>query len=183
MTGQALEWEAIRKLKNGDITGLEVLVCKYQLQAVRAADMITRDRALAEDIVQTVFIRAFERIGQFDEDRPFGPWFLRSVINDAVKMVTMNRDIVSFDSLPEIPFKEIWINNEPNLEEYMTTREVCQQIWEALGQLPPEQRAVIVLRYYLGLSLEEISEEIAAPSGTVKWRLHKARKRLKKILG
>ncbi len=183
MTGQTLEWEAIRKLKNGDITGLEVLVHKYQLQAVRAADMITRDRALAEDIVQAVFIRAFERIDQFDEDRSFGPWFLRSVINDAVKMVTRNRDLVSLDSLLEIPFEEGWINKELNPEERITTREGCQQIWEALGQLSPEQRAVIVLRYYLGLSLEEISEEIAAPSGTVKWRLYKARKRLKKILG
>ena len=183
MTGQTLEREAIRRLKAGDITGLEVLVREYQLQAVRAADLITRDRALAEDIVQAVFIRAYERIDQFDESRSFGPWFLRSVVNDAVKKVTRKRELVSLDSLPELSFEELWVKNEPDPEEHLVAREAHQQVWDALGRLPPEQRAVVVLRYYLELSLEEISQEIVAPPGTIKWRLHQARARLKKILG
>ena len=79
------EQKAIARLKRGDISGLEALVRKYQVQAVRAAYLIIRDRALAEDIVQAAFLRAYERIGQFDAGRPFGPWFLRSVVNDAVK--------------------------------------------------------------------------------------------------
>jgi len=79
------EHEVIARLKRGDIAGLETLVRKYQVQAVRIAYLITRDRALTEDIVQAAFLRAYERIGQFDAERPFGPWFLRSVVNDAVK--------------------------------------------------------------------------------------------------
>jgi DNA-directed RNA polymerase specialized sigma24 family protein len=71
------EQEAIIRLKQGDISGLEILVQKYQIQAVRAAYLITRDSALAEDIVQTAFIRASELIDQFDVGRPFASWFLR----------------------------------------------------------------------------------------------------------
>ncbi len=182
MAGHTTERDAIHKLKEGDIRGLETLVRQYQVQAVRAADLITRDQALAEDIVQAAFLRAFKRIDQFDESRPFGPWFLRSVINDAVKTVTRMRETSSLDTLPEISLEEILPASEPEPEEWVEQQETYQQVWEALGQLPPGQRAVIVLHYYLELSLEEIGEEVAAPSGTIKWRLHKARARLKKIL-
>ncbi len=182
MAGPTTERDAIHKLKQGDIGGLETLVRKYQVQAVRAADLITRDQALAEDIVQAAFLHAFKRIGQFDEGRPFGPWFLHSVINEAVKTVTRRRETLSLDTLPEISLEEILPDSEPEPEEWLEQQETYQEVWEALGQLPAEQRAVIVLRYYLELSLEEIGEEVAAPSGTIKWRLHKARIRLKKIL-
>lgn len=79
------ERAAIEQLRRGDIDGLAVLVRRYQLRAVRAANLIVRDRPLAEDIVQTAFLRAYARIDQFDPSRPFGPWFLRVVVNDALK--------------------------------------------------------------------------------------------------
>ncbi|HMA33873.1 MAG TPA: sigma factor, partial [Chloroflexia bacterium] len=81
------EAETIARLRRGDIGGLEGLVRCYQAQAVGAAFLVCRDAAQAEDIVQAAFIRAYERIGQFDAARPFGPWFLRSVVNDALKAV------------------------------------------------------------------------------------------------
>jgi RNA polymerase sigma-70 factor (ECF subfamily) len=79
------ESEAIARLKGGDISGLEPLVRAYQVRAVRAAFLICHDRALAEDLVQAAFVRAYERIGQFNAARPFGPWFLQSVVHDAMK--------------------------------------------------------------------------------------------------
>jgi RNA polymerase sigma-70 factor (ECF subfamily) len=182
MTDRNSEREAIRALKKGDIRGLETLVRKYQVQAVRTADLIVRDQALAEDIVQAAFLRAFRRIDQFDESRSFGPWFLRSVVNDALKKVTRDRETLSLDRLSELSLKEIWPASESGPDEQVEQQETYQKVWESLGQLPAEQRAVIVLRYYLELSLEEIGEEVAAPSGTIKWRLYKARTRLKKIL-
>ena len=78
------EREAVARLKAGDIGGLETLVQMYQVQALRTAYLVTRGRHLAEDIVQTAFLRAYERIGQFDAQRSFGPWFLRSVVNAAL---------------------------------------------------------------------------------------------------
>ncbi|RPI83631.1 MAG: RNA polymerase sigma factor [Chloroflexi bacterium] len=182
MTGQAAEREAIYRLKMGDIHGLETLVHKYQVQAVRAADLIVRDQALAEDIVYAVFLRAFERIDQFDDTRSFGPWFLRCVIHDAIKAVTRKREKVSLDDLTEIICEGFFPASEPLPDEWIETRETQQQVWDALDQLPPEQRAVIVLHYYLELSIEEVGEEVVVPPGTVKWRLFKARSRLKKIL-
>ena len=75
------ERKAIERLKNGDIGGLEVLVRRHQVRAIRAAYLIVRDHALAEDVVQGAFVRVYERIGSFDERQPFNPWFMKVVVN------------------------------------------------------------------------------------------------------
>ena len=175
------EREAIERLRRGDIGGLEPLVRRYQLQAVRAATLITRDRALAEDIVQGAFIRAYERIAQFDATRPFGPWFLRGVVNDALKAARRERR--------QQPLEDDWgggaaldgLEAEPQrLAELLETSRSLQQ---ALDQLPAEQRAAIVLRYYLDLTEQETARRLGSPRGTIKWRLHAARARLRHLLG
>lgn len=175
------EYAAIARLKRGDIGGLEALVRAYQVRAVRAATLITHDRALAEDLVQSAFIRAYERIHQFDAARPFGPWFLRSVVNDAVKAVTRRPPQVALDATPSgeaLPLPD----PAPGPDTLLEQAETQDAIWQALAQLAPEQRGAVVLRYYLGFSEAEIAAEQACPPGTVKWRLHVARKRLRKLL-
>jgi len=173
------EQEAIARLKRGGIGELEVLVRKYQVRAVRTAYLITRDCALAEDIVQAAFLRAYERIGQFDAGRPFGPWFLRSVANDAVKSVTRGKRQISLETSS---LADLLADSNPGPAEVAEAADLRQTVWAALGKLPPAQRAAIVLRYYLDLSEAEMAEQLACPPGTVKWRLHVARKRLRRLL-
>jgi len=60
------EFEAITQLKRGDVRGLEILVRKYQLEAVRIAFPITNDLGLAEEVVQEAFLRVYQRIHQYD---------------------------------------------------------------------------------------------------------------------
>ncbi len=69
------EQQAVQQLKSGDIDALASLVHAHHLRAVRAAYLVTRDRGLAEEIVQSAWLRAFERISQFDTSRAFAPWF------------------------------------------------------------------------------------------------------------
>lgn len=170
------ERTAIACLKRGDIGGLEVLVRRYQVQAARTAYLIVRDRALAEDIAQAAFVKAYEKIGRFDPERPFGPWFMRIIVNDAVKAASRRERTVPLETGgPEMMFSEAGFE----IAEQFETR---QRIWEALEKLPPAQRAVIVQKYYLGMSEAEMAESGASPPGTIKWRLHAARKRLAKSL-
>lgn len=178
------EAEAIARLKQGDVGGLEVLVQRYQLQAVRTAFLITRDRALAEDLVQAAFVRAYERIEQFDAGRPFGPWFLRSVVNDAIKTASRRKRWVSLEASDgaETILADLLTDPNPGPADLVEAADTRRAVWEALGTLPPAQRAATVLRYYLGLSEAEMAKELACPPGTVKWRLHAARKRLQALL-
>ena len=178
------EAEAIAQLKQGDVTGLEALVRGHQVQAVRTAYLITRDRALAEDIVQAAFVRAYERIEQFDTRRPFGPWFLRSVVNDAIKAASRRERWVSLEASDgaKAVLADLLADPNPGPAALVEAADIRRAVREALGMLPPTQRAATVLRYYLGLSEAEVAEELACPPGTVKWRLHAARKRLRTLL-
>jgi len=168
--------DAIARLKQGDIGGLEHLVARYQVEAVRTAYLITRDRGLAEDIVQSSFLRIAARIEQFDASLPFAPWFLRCVINDTLKLVTRQRRSVSLDSFA------LLTSTAPSPDELASTAETSAEIWAALGRLSADQRAAIVFRYYLGMSEAEMSAQLDIPPGTVKWRLHAARQRLRHLL-
>jgi RNA polymerase sigma-70 factor, ECF subfamily len=130
------EKQAIALLKNGDPDGLETLVNLFQLQAIRAACLIVDDQAQAEDIVQNAFLRAAERINQFDDQRPFGPWFLRSVVHDALKALERQKRSISLEANEELA-TSILFDPAPLPEEIVETKEIREAVWLALKQLPP----------------------------------------------
>lgn len=88
--------QAIRRLKRGDISGLECLIARYQQKALRTAFLITHDEPLAEDVVQDAFVRFYQRANFFDETRPFEPYFLRSVVNAALNCLEREKRGTSF---------------------------------------------------------------------------------------
>lgn len=178
------ESDAIWRLKRGDVSGLEFLVRRYQVQAIRAAYLITQDRARAEDIVQNAFLRITRRIRQFDSTRPFAPWFMRIVVNDAVKAMTRRQGHLSLDAETATGQTLAELLPHPALDpaNYAEASELREQVWQALETLSPEQRAAIVLRYYLDFSEQDLASELGIPKGTVKWRLFAARKQLRALL-
>jgi RNA polymerase sigma-70 factor (ECF subfamily) len=124
----------------------------------------------------------YERIRQYDSGRPFAPWFLRIVINDAIKVSTRGRH-VSLEELTPLDSDMVKSYSEGlDLSSLAIEAETNDAIWEALGKLPPQQRAVLVLRYYLDLGEAEMSSRLEVPPGTVKSRLHAARKHLRALL-
>jgi RNA polymerase sigma-70 factor, ECF subfamily len=177
------EKQAIQQLKNGDIRGLEFLVECHQVKAVRTAYLITRDISLAEDIVQDTFIRAYRAIRGFDSMRPFEPWFMRSVVNASVKVVKKSeRQVQVGEDADKSVFAELAMKAE-SIESQVESIEFQNQVWDAMQKLSPRQRAVIVQRYFLGMSEKEMAEETGSAVGTVKWMLNAARKRLRGLLG
>jgi RNA polymerase sigma-70 factor, ECF subfamily len=171
------EHEAVARLQQGDIAGLDTLVRLHQQPALYAAFLVCRDQAQAEDLVQSAFVRVYERIAQFDANRPFGPWFIRSVVNDALKVVSRNRQVPldpAWDATPAPP------TDDP--EAHLLAAETREAVWALLDRLSPEQRAAVVLRYYCDLSDAEVAARLVVPPGTVRRRLHDARQRLRQLL-
>ncbi len=181
------ELRAIERMKHGEIGGLAVLVRLYEVQAVRTAYLITRDHALAEDVVQNAFLRAYQRIDQFDLARPFGPWFMRSVVNAAIQAAhrqerELSLDAAVLDGPGDLTFADLLPDAAPNPDDQVERAELRQAVWDALGKLTPDQRAAVIQRYYLDMSDEEMAERMAIKPGTVRWRLHAARQRLRALL-
>lgn len=179
------EQEAITCLKHGNIAGLETIVHLYQIKAVRTAYLITHDLDLAEEVVQEAFLRVYERIGQFDSRRPFAPWFLRIVVNAAVKAARRSQRYLPIETLnrnERTALDERLFDIDPEMDDQVAARILRDRVWEALTNLTPKQRAAIVLRYYLGMDDVEMANELNVALGTVRWRLHAARERLLVLL-
>jgi RNA polymerase sigma-70 factor (ECF subfamily) len=143
--------QAIARLKRGDINALEPLMQLHQVRAVRTAFVITRDCALVEDVVQAAFVRVYERIAPFDASRAFEPWLLRIVTNDAVKSATRSERFVPLQAPGDAEriLADLLGSHEPGPNAAAEAAGLQQAVWSALGQLSPEQRAVIVRRYSL----------------------------------
>ncbi len=171
---------AIGRIKDGEIGGLEMLVNEYQVKAVRAAFLVTHDESLAEDIVQETFIRLYHRIHHFDETRPFEPYLMRSVVNAALNAVRRDGKSVSLDADPTL--LETLLEQAASVESQVEFAQLSREILQALSKLSARQRAVIVQRYYLEMSEQEMALALDAAPGTVKWLLHAARTRLRDLL-
>jgi RNA polymerase sigma-70 factor (ECF subfamily) len=174
------EVEAVRLLKQGKIGGLEYFVARHQVKAVRAAFLVIHDQARAEDVVQETFVRILQNSSRFDETRPFEPYLMRSVVNAALNACRNDQRVASIDSGKDIV--EGLISEAASVESQVEYWELRSGIMDALKQLPPRERAVIVQRYYLDMSEKEMALALDTAPGTVKWLLNTARNRLRDLL-
>jgi len=174
--------QAIRRLKNGDISGLEILIANYQVKAVQTAYLVTRHEPMAEDVVQETFVRFYEHARSFDETRPFEPYFLRCVVNRALNAVEKEHAAASFDEELNVPALQALLARAVSVEAQTEYAQLRTEIAMALESLSPRQRAVVVLRYYLEMSEKEMIETLKVAPGTIKWLLNAARSRLRNLL-
>jgi RNA polymerase sigma-70 factor (ECF subfamily) len=161
------EHDAIVAIRHRDIAGLATLVDLHQLKARRTAWLILGDRAAAEDVVAEAFLRVWDRIAKYDAGRTFAPWFYRMVVNLAIDDRRRRARSQS----------ETAISGE--VASGAAATELRVDIETELRALSPEERAVVVLRYYHDLEESAIADVLGVPVGTVKSRLHRARSRLR----
>ena len=175
------ESEDIQRIKQRDWQGLEALIERYQLRAVRAAYLVIGDRAEAEDVVAEAFYRVWGQIDQFDSTRPFAPWFFTLVLNAARRAVSRSARFIDIpEEDPEgTTFSDQTISSP---EDEIIQAESEAAVRQALTRLSPNQRVVIIQQYYLGWTLEQMAMQGNHPLGTIKWRLHQARNRLRSWL-
>jgi len=175
--------QAIQRLKQRDISGLEFLITRYQRKALAVACLVTRNESMSEDIVQESFVRFYERVRHFDETCPFEPYFLSSVFHAALNAAEREKRQIDLpgedDESDQI---EALMDRTALVEDYVQRSQLKQEILDALNKLSPRQRAAIIQRYYLGMSEKEMSEALEAAPGTIKWLLNAARQKLCALL-
>lgn len=179
------EQKLLQRLRQQDMDALATLMERYQVKALRTANLITRDEALAQDVVQSVFIRLYERSHLINPRRPFEPYLMRSVVNAAMDAANRQKRFIAYqdDIESEAAFAHALAQQTAgDPQRALEDAERQQMVANALDQLAPKQRAVIVMRYFLDMSPTEIAEANDEPDGTIKWRLHTARNRLRGIL-
>ena len=160
------------------------LVARYATAAVNLSARLVNDRALAEDLAQEAFARAFSRLASYDPERRFAAWFLQIVRNVTIDHLRRKRlDAVSLDQLGEAGYAgPPGGSADPSPYLQAARGQLARAIDRAVQRLRPEYREVIVLHYQEGLTNLEIAEILALPAGTVKTHLHRARKELASML-
>jgi RNA polymerase sigma-70 factor (ECF subfamily) len=141
--------------------------------AYNLADRILNDRGEAEDAVHEAVLRAWNAFDKLKDQTLFRAWFTRIVVN-ICRDKLRRRKIVRFEPLGDIdpPARDPY--------EHGIARDAIRQ---ALETLSPEQRIVVVLRFFNDLQVNDIARIVGIPAGTVKWRLHAACKNLRVALG
>lgn len=172
------EAEAIAGARDGDTAAFGTLVERYQEVAFRAAYLVVRDAAAAEDVAQEGFIRAYRQIRSFRQGEPFRPWLLRIVTNLALNEV---RARGRRDGLAARAGRLGERASAPPDAEVAAAGDSAA-VLRAVNELPPDDRMVIYLRYFLELPEREIAATIGKPAGTVKSRLHRAGQRLRRLI-
>jgi RNA polymerase sigma-70 factor (ECF subfamily) len=150
----------VRGAQRGSASDLEALFRMHWARAHRAAYLVVGDAAGAEDIAQEAFVAAVRALDRFDRRRPFGPWLHRIVVNRAIDYARA-RALRAETELPE------------SIAAPPTTGAANGTLLAAIGALPPEQRAVVVLRHLLEYTPGEIAELLELPRGTVNSRLRR----------
>ena len=165
----------VLKLQEGNLDALGDLYDRFNRLVYRTALGVTGDPESASDLLQEVFLRLFRFAARIDPDRPLEPWLYRMTANLSYTWVKRRRWAQPIEDVGE------WLagprKSQPTYRA--EKNEAWKQVEQAIQQLPLPQRMVIVLYYINECSLQEVSEILEIPSGTVKSRLHYARQSLK----
>lgn len=173
-------------LKKGDEEAFRVLIRQYQRRLFGIAYSITLEREESADIVQEVFLKVWQNIHRFREDSNLFTWLRRITVNHCLnwrrtwkRRFRWHHQPLESDDAGDYP--ELGTDAE-SPESLYQKKELEKLVWEKMGKLPEDARAVFVLRELEGLSYDEIAETLKIKRGTVSSRLFYARKHLKDML-
>lgn len=175
--------ELVERARQGDREAFRVLVERYQRKVAALALGMLRNREDALDVVQDTFTKAYQSLDKFKGDSSFYTWIYRIGVNLCIDHQRRESRYVQIGPVTDDTPDEVAPPSAEDLErdepfESARSSEIGTRLMDAINELTPEHRAVILLREVDGLSYEEISRALDCPKGTVMSRLHYARRHL-----
>ncbi|MCH8045230.1 MAG: sigma-70 family RNA polymerase sigma factor [Planctomycetes bacterium] len=166
--------DLVRAAQTGDRDAFGRLAVRFERMVYATALRRLRNASEASELCQDVLMQAMQKIGQLRQPERFGGWLRSITANMAVNRLTRRPQAHSVD--PEILESACAGSNTP--ESFAMAREERQRVRDGLGRLREMDRRALEAFYLDGQSLREMSDRFASPVGTIKRRLHVARKRL-----
>jgi RNA polymerase sigma-70 factor (ECF subfamily) len=168
------------RLAAGEREALAPLMERHYRRVYRIALSYLRQPDDALDVVQECFVKAYQNAARWDGSAGAGPWLARIAVNLSIDRWRRNkRRQQTFAPLPEGDHDPSFGRSDDGPDRSVAGREAREWLQAALATLPDKQRAVVVLRHYQDLSLDEIARTLGMSLGTVKSSLHRALHRLR----
>ena len=182
-TSEVRDDEVLERFRQGEVEVFDEAVRRYQTPLYNLLYGMCRDEDKARDHLQETFLRAFRGLKNFRGEAKLGTWLSRIAVNTFLKCREREREVPVDPSTLE----EFWQDVEthpypPDPGELLLQKEGRQKTLEAIGRLPEEYRAVLLLRDREGHSATEVAETLDLSVAAVKSRLHRARLFLRKEL-
>ncbi len=171
--------ELVQRAQAGDETAFDALVERHTPRLYRVVRRMASDAAEAEVFVQEAWLRAWRALPGWDAQGSLFPWLARIAMNVA-------RD--AWRKLRPLDFADLdggdlaLAAEEPSPEQWLEREQALEVLSRAVGQLRPEERAVIALRYDGGLAYEQIAQALQVPVNTVRTHLHRAKAALRRAV-
>ena len=165
--------DLVKACADGDRTAFRILIQKHERPLFNAAYRITNNREDAQDALQYSYLKVHLKLGTFDQSRRFFSWIFKIVVNESLNLVERRQRHQGDDSADD----RVVAAGNPELD--LTNSERDSQIQQALMEIKPAHRVVLVLKHFNDLSYQEIAEITEVPAKTVKSRLFSARQVLR----
>lgn len=168
----------VDEARRGNRAAFGDLVLRYERRVVRVILRFVNDQELARDLAQETFLRAYERLDQFDPARRFGPWLFRIGVNLTLDYLRKRRRRGRWSLFSESPRER---PPDPATPDPRQAADLTQEVQRVLDQLPEAYRSVLVLRDLENFSTSEIAAILNRKEATIRWRLAEARNRFKDL--
>ena len=177
----------VERVRGGDVSAFDTLVRKYERQVFRIAQHITQNREDAEDVMQDAFLKAYEKLDQFQGNSKFYTWLVRIAVNESLmrlrrrrtgKMVSIDEDVETEEGSVPRDLAD-WA---PDPEQNYTQAELGEILEKTIKGLPLGFKLVFELRDRQGMSTEETAKALNLSIPAVKSRLLRARLQLRERL-
>lgn len=174
--------DIVKVVLEGDKNSYALLVEAYNERIINYLARMTGNRYEAEELAQEAFVRAYVALSSYKPQYKFSTWLFKIATNLCINHLKKRSRLVHMEDYQGEDGQSAWVM--PDTRSYRNPamaaerREMRRQIQEAIDQLPPAYRTVVILRHLQGLSYQEIAEVIDLPIGTVKSRLGRGRSRL-----
>jgi RNA polymerase sigma-70 factor (ECF subfamily) len=176
--------QLVKRIADGDASALEQLYDRYVRQCFGLALRILGDTPLAEEVVQEVFLKLWSQPGRYSPEKgQFVSWLLSLVHHRSIdELRRRSRTEVALETQETGSVLDSAASAEPDPADQVTLYEQQRTVRQALAGIPAEQRQILELAYYGGLSQSQIASRLGQPLGTVKTRMRSGLRHLRSIL-
>ena len=177
--------ELVDRAREGDAKAFGELVKKHQQRIHRLAIHMLRDRAEAEDVTQETFIRAYQALARFDGRSEPYTWFYRITINLSLNRIRSRKARKTTHDTDDPRLDGMLVDTKPSTADpgaQAQRTEMYNALTQGIDGLSDTLRTTLILVCIDGRSHEDVAQILGAPEGTIAWRVHEARRKLKEFM-
>jgi RNA polymerase sigma factor (sigma-70 family) len=151
--------QLVQLYMNGNSDALSTLVLRYKSKLYTSIYLLVKDKYLAEDMFQDVFIRVIDKLnkGHYTEEGKFLPWIMRIAHNMCLDHFRKVKRLPVIKTSDDVDIFEMLNFSVKNVEDRMVASETREKVRRMLDRLPEDQREIVIMRHYAGLTFKEIA--------------------------